>query len=309
MIAVAEGQHVLIDTDIGDDVDDAFALALATRLPSLRLCGVTTVAGPVIKRARLAQTVLQAAGATNVPVAAGSSSTLRGRAGSERCSHCSAALLDLGANTNPAPDADATNLILHCSQAAPLTLITLGPLTNIALALQRDPTLAQRARLVAMGGKLGVPYPDWNIRCDPEAVRIVLASGMPIRFVGMHLTMRCKLQPEQMQRLLAGSTPLARLLARCVMLWRTWHRRMPILHDPLTVAVAAEPELVALHKRRVSIIGGLLTTSRYGQPNASICTNLDLAQFHTMLDRYLLGDDIQPNQAPTFAQRLIRRFV
>lgn len=302
------GQDVLIDTDAGDDVDDAFALALAARMPALNVRAVTTVAGPVVERARLAQTILVAAGAGDIPVATGSSTTLSGRAGSARCSHCAVALPD-GANAYAALEKDATDLILRCSQEAPLTLITLGPLTNIALALQRDPALAQRARLVAMGGKLGVPYPDWNIRCDPEAVSVVLASGMPITFVGMHLTMRCKLRPEQMQRLFAGSTPLTRLLARCVLLWRTRQRRMPILHDPLTVAVAADPTLVELHKRHVDVVGGLLTTSRYGQPNASVCTNLNLARFHTMLDTCLLGGNTEPNQTPTCVQKLVRRLA
>ena len=71
----------------------------------------------------------------------------------------------------------ATDLILACSHAsAPLTIIALGPLTNIAAALARDPALARRARLVAMAGKLGYPYPDWNLRCDPDAGRRVLAA-------------------------------------------------------------------------------------------------------------------------------------
>src|SRR5215207_3093956 len=80
-------QSVLIDTDIGDDVDDAFGLALALRLPQLRVRGVTTVAGPVQGRARLAQIILSAAGSADLPVAPGSSAMSDGRAGSERFSH------------------------------------------------------------------------------------------------------------------------------------------------------------------------------------------------------------------------------
>src|SRR5215207_8905464 len=80
-------QSVLIDTDIGDDVDDAFGLALALRLPQMRVRGVTTVAGPVQARARLAQSILSAAGHTSVPVAPGSSTMSDGRMGSGRFSH------------------------------------------------------------------------------------------------------------------------------------------------------------------------------------------------------------------------------
>src|SRR5215212_6383431 len=80
-------QSVLIDTDIGDDVDDAFGLALALRIPQLRVRGVTTVAGPVEARARLAQSIIAAAGHTGVPVALGSSTMSDGSMRSERFSH------------------------------------------------------------------------------------------------------------------------------------------------------------------------------------------------------------------------------
>src|SRR5215212_7885390 len=80
-------QSVLIDTDIGDDVDDAFGLALALRIPQLRVRGVTTVAGPVQARAQLAQSILAAAGHTGVPVVPGSSTMSDGRTGSGRFSH------------------------------------------------------------------------------------------------------------------------------------------------------------------------------------------------------------------------------
>src|SRR5690349_9628058 len=138
-------QSVLIDTDIGDDVDDAFGLALALRLPQLRVRGVTTVAGPVQARAQLAQSILAAAGHTGVPVVSGSSTMSDGRAGSDRFSH--QPLLDLGtgdwrlgAESLPVSSAQspaaspqpptATELILSASRTStPLTIIALGPLT------------------------------------------------------------------------------------------------------------------------------------------------------------------------------------
>src|SRR4051794_19438553 len=163
-------RSVLIDTDIGDDVDDAFGLALALRMPQLRVRGVTTVSGVVQARAQLAQTLLIAAGYSDVPVAPGSSTMSDGRAGSNRFSHqavleLSAKDSGLAAESLPIPSSqsldsnrqpsNATELILACSHsAAPLTIIALGPLTNIAAALAHDPALAQRARLVAMAGKL-----------------------------------------------------------------------------------------------------------------------------------------------------------
>jgi purine nucleosidase len=292
-------QSVLIDTDIGDDIDDAFALALALRLPWLRLRGVTTVAGPVRERARLAQLILAAAGCADVPVAPGSSVMSDGRPGSARFSQQPVLGREIGdwrllnpqspiSNLQPL---DATDLIISCSQAsAPLTIIALGPLTNIAAALARDPTLTRRARLVAMAGKLGYPYPDWNLRCDPAAARRVLASGMPITLVGMHVTMSAKMRAPQLQRLFAGPDALGAALARCVLAWRTWKRRIPILHDALTVAIAADPTLAQLAPRRV-LVGwrGFSLAARLTTPNALVCTSADQQQFHTLLETYLLG--------------------
>lgn len=295
-------QSIWIDTDIGDDVDDAFALALAALLPGLRLCGVSTVAGPVTQRAQLARLLLAAAGRPDLPVVAGSSTMRDGRAGPAKFSH--APLLahrPAGANRLPSlPDApyhNAVDEILQCSHScAPLTLIAIGPLTNIAAALARDPTLATRVRLVAMAGKLGLPYPDWNIRCDPVAARDVLASGITATLVGMHVTMRCKLRPEQVHRLFAAAlqnpASLQAVLARCVLAWRSWQRRLPILHDVLAVALAADPTLLRRAPRRVRVAaGGFSFASRRGPPNAFVCTDLDLARFHALIETFLLGVD------------------
>lgn len=292
-------QSVLIDTDIGDDIDDAFGLALALRLPWLRVRGLTTVSGPVQERARLAQIIMEAAGCADMPVAPGSSVMSDGRAGSGRFSQqpvLERGIGDsrLGVEQSPISNRqslDATDLIISCSQdSAPLTIIALGPLTNIAAALARDPTLTRRARLVAMAGKLGYPYPDWNLRCDPAAAWRVLGSGMPITLVGMHVTMGAKMRAPQLQRLFSGHDPLGVALARCVLAWRTWKRRMPILHDALTVAIAADPTLAHLAPRRV-LVGwsGFSLATRLTTPNALVCTGVDQQQFHRLLETYLLG--------------------
>jgi purine nucleosidase len=283
-------QQCLIDTDIGDDVDDAFGLALAAVLPSVHLCGVTTVSGPVASRASLARQLLAAAG-QEPPVVPGSSTMSNGRPGSARFSHWPVlgSFPHSNRGSEPAGQYAATQLILDRSyDRAPLTIVAIGPLTNIAAALQRDPTLAQRARLVAMGGKLGLPYPDWNFRCDPPAAQRVLGSGMPITLVGMHVTMRCKMEPHQVHQVFAGRHPTTVQLARCVLAWRTWKRRIPILHDALTVAVAADATLARLVARRVRVFDSGFSIAQRGRPNALVCTTIDAARFHLLIDTYLL---------------------
>jgi inosine-uridine nucleoside N-ribohydrolase len=281
-----------IDTDIGDDIDDAFALALATRLPQLQLLGVSTVGGPVEQRAALARHFLALGGHPNVPVIAGSSTTLTGQPGSAKfhawpdCGDGSAGLEESARRHDPG---DVPPGRLYGGDT--LLIIALGPLTNIALALRADPTLAQRARLVMMGGKLGFSYPDWNLRCDPPAARVVLNSGMPVTMVGMHLTLRTKLSPARTQRLFARQhDPLATALARNVFVWRTWKRRMPYLHDVLAVAIAADPILATFEQRRVSIgPWGFSRAERRGPPNALVATDFDRSRYETLLDISLFG--------------------
>ena len=110
-------------------------------------------------------------------------------------------------------------------------------------------------------------------------------SGMPITLVGMHVTLGAKMRAEQLRRLFAEPDPLSVALARCVLAWRTWKRRMPILHDALTVAVAADPTLAHLRPRRV-FVGwrGFSFATRMAVPNALVCTAVDLGRFHALLD-------------------------
>ncbi len=280
--------NVLIDTDIGDDVDDAFALALAARLPDLRLCGVTTVVGPVERRAALAAALLAAAGRPDVPVVAGARAMSDGRPGPARFSH---EIGEWGETIGGFSKVQVTDFVLALSRDhAPLTIIGLGPLTNIAAALGRDPALAGRARLVAMGGALCPPYPDWNLRCDPAAARAVLRSGLPVTLVGMHVTRRARFGPARLRRLLATDDPLARVLGRCVLAWRTWQRRTPILHDALTVAIAWDPALARLEARRV-LVGwrGFSAALRRGPPNALVCLDAAIARFDRLLAAALLS--------------------
>ncbi|MBC8075538.1 MAG: nucleoside hydrolase, partial [Chloroflexales bacterium] len=216
---------------------------------------------------------------TDVPVLPGSSAMRNGQPGSTRFTH-SVEIGDWGL---------ATNLQSLISSLQSPTIIALGPLTNVAAALDRDPTLAQRAQVVAMAGKLGAPYPDWNLRCDPLAARRVLASGVPLRMVGMHLTLRTKMRPAQLQRLFGRDDALGRFLGRCVLEWRTRKRRMPFLHDVLTVAAAADPSLITWQPRRV-LIGprGFSLALRTGRPNALVGVGVDIDRFWRMVEGELL---------------------
>ena len=261
-------QTLLIDTDTASD--DAVALIMALRHPSARVVGITTVAGNVgVEQAtRNALLVTELAG-RDVPVFAGCDRPLLRPAADANWFHGRDGLGDQGfapqrrtAESQHAVDA----LIDLTHQHDGLSLVTLGPLTNVAAALIRDPSLARRVgRCVVMGGNpccVGnvTPAAEYNIWCDPEAAQIVMQSGMPIELVGWHLCRgEAALNPAEIQQVRAIDTPLARFAIDCNRTAAAAYTAQTgeagiSLPDPTAMAVAIDPA-VATHasSHRVTI--------------------------------------------------------
>src|SRR5579884_2393043 len=255
--------HVLIDTDIGDDIDDALALALALSSPEIELHGVTTVFGNTQLRARLAAQLLHVYGCADIPVAAGLSFPLQMR---HRPSGVPQAAI-----LNPhVPErisaSSAPEFIIQQALAYPnqLTLVCIGPLTNIATALQMEPRLFLLIRsIVMMGGTSGLPIREQNVSSDPLAARYVFSSGIPITLLGINITRRCQMLPGDLERLRASCTQQAQLLYKLLSVWQRhrprWHPQLPYLHDPLTNAALCAPHLFEFKEItvRVAIDGPL----------------------------------------------------
>lgn len=249
--------HVLIDTDIGDDIDDALALALTLCSPEIELHGVTTVFGDTQLRARLAAHLLRTYGRADIPVAAGLPFPLQMR------HHPSG--VPQAAILNPhVPErvsaSSAPEFIIQQALAYPnlLTLICIGPLTNIATALQMEPRLFLLVRrIVMMGGISSLPIPEWNVRSDPLAARYVLSSGIPITLIGLNITRRCQFLPGDLERLRAACSPQTKLLNQLINVWQRhrprWHPRLPYLHDPLTIAAICAPRLFEFQEITVRV--------------------------------------------------------
>lgn len=243
---------LIIDTDIGDDIDDALAIALALNWPGADLIGITTVFRNVKERARLALTELKVYN-RDIPVHMGIGHPLINDAdlGAIPC-QCAAADKSIEVPVGK----NAVDFIIDtCMSSSDLiTLVPIGPLTNIAAALRLEPRLAQKVRIVLMGGYIGKPQPEWNIMCDPEAAHIVMSSGADITMVGLDVTMRCQMQPQHMQAFEASSKPEIRFLYELIKLWQgSAVGRMPILHDPLAVTVALDPSFVTLKPMDIQI--------------------------------------------------------
>lgn len=250
---------VLIDTDIGDDIDDALALALAVCSPEIELVGVTTVFGDTQRRARLAAHLLRVFGREDIPVAMGSGIPLQPR---QRPSlvHQAGELDALTAQPPLSPLLGA-EFIAQMAQTyrGKLTLLCIGPLTNVARAFVANPQLFLAVkRIVLMGGTSGLPFPEWNIRSDARAAQIVLGAGVPVTMIGWNITTRCRLHEHDIELLAGLATPQARLLSELITIWRAhrpwWHPAQPFLHDPLAVAALCRPELLRFAEMPVRVL-------------------------------------------------------
>ena len=209
----------LIDTDTASD--DAVALIMALRSPHIQVLAITTVAGNVdVHQASRNALYTAELCDSKVPVFTGSKQPLKRL-------HISASWFHgrdgLGDHGYPPPRRSpekqpAVDAIIHTIEAHPgLVVVTLGPLTNIALALQKKPGIAANvSRCVVMGGAPCcegnvTPAAEYNIWCDPEAARIVFRSGLPIELVGWHLCRgEAVLDPSNIQQVLSFGTPVAK---------------------------------------------------------------------------------------------------
>ena len=257
---------VFIDTDIGDDIDDALALALALHSSEIALCGVTTVFGDTQQRARLAAHLLHIFGHDAVPVAAGLPTPLQPRRRPSGVPQ--AAILDDCPVSPTLTSTSAPELIVQTALAhyGRLTLLCLGPLTNVATALRIEPLLSMAIRrIVMMGGSSSIPFPEWNVRNDATAASIVLAASIPVTMLGWNVTTRCQLREKDLELLRCNDSPQTQLLSQLIAIWQR-HRlrwphcrprqrpRLPYLHDPLTVVALCAPHLLRFEEMTARVL-------------------------------------------------------
>lgn len=317
----------VIDTDTASD--DAVALILALRTPSVDVKAVTVVAGnvPLEVASRNARYTLELCGA-DVPVYEGARRPLEREAHTAQWFHGQDGLGDRGypppkASARPEP---AVSALVDTILANPgITVVTLGPLTNLALALKEHPEIAASIeRCIVMGGAACTvgnvtPAAEYNIWCDPEAARICFRSPMPIEMVGWELCRgAAAIGRDDVERLRKIGSPFATFAvdsnAIALEVNQTLFGEEGIgLPDPVAMAVAIQPDLVTHRSRHAVDIEcqGLLTrgmtvvdrldvvhrmaVSREGwpdelatrKPNVSVCWAIDAERFKAMLFRAL----------------------
>jgi purine nucleosidase len=282
----AAPEKVIIDTDIGDDIDDAFALALAVKSPELEVLGITTTFGDTETRARIADRFLGEIGRSDIPVFAGKKTSAK--------TSMSQARYGDGSRFTKASHADAVDFLLAQIQKYPgeITLIGIGPLMNVGEAIDRDAaTFRKLKRVVIMGGSvrrgygdLGYnehvpPQPEWNILNDVASAQKLFASGVPVYVMPLDST-QLKLDEVKREFLFTRGTPVTDQLT---ILYHLWAQQTPTLFDPMAVAFAIRPELCPATPLHIRVDEKGFTREEPGPANAQVCLDSkpdDFFQFY-----------------------------
>jgi len=289
-------EKVIVDTDVGDDIDDAFSLALAATSPDVDLLGVTTAWGDTGLRARLADRLICVAGREDVPVAAG-----------ERTADSTPFTQARWAERAPARDyPNAIDFLAAQIRRYPgqITLVEIAPETNLGALIARDPTLIRALkRVVVMGGSIDRGYNDfgytpqhrpdaeYNIVSDIPAARAVLGSGVPVVVMPLDST-QIKFDEVRRSLLFADGTPLSDALTLLYHQWRqnnAWGQDTPTLFDVVPMAYVIAPELCPTTRMRIEVNDKGYTRQVTGVANADVCLNSESDKIITLLMTRLLA--------------------
>jgi len=296
-VMAADRIPLLIDTDIGADIDDAFALALAIASPEVELVGVTTVGkgekrDPYVRhlskdrdedRAWLVCRFLTQVGLKDIPVAAGADPQPKSEIDWQiQYRRHPAAIYNR--TLTPTKESAVELMTRLTKEREGLTIIALGPLTNVARFIKEQPESAKRVKqFVVMGGSIGVGYdgkpkpePEWNIKSDIPAAKTVFQSGLPLTIVPLDATATVKLDKDQRDRLFSARTPLTYQVQN---LYELWDKETPILFDPVALVAAFNDRFLTLGHATLSVNDDGMTTVSKGLPNARFATKSNADEF------------------------------
>ena len=246
---------IILDTDLGDSIDDAMALAFALRSPELDVRAVTTVIDDVESKTRLAWKMLGILNRRDIALAMGAVEPLL-----DPVMATSSKEFDVLTRNDTIPDAArrrAVDLIVDTllQSRQKITLVAIGPLTNVALALKTDPRIKNNIeRIVIMGGAYFTNEAEYNFKRDHTAAEIVFQSGVPITAVGLDVTSPGKLREKDLDQLRLATDPMGQFIVRLLDLAeQETHEAHPTLHDPLAITVIFRPDLVDFQPGTVDV--------------------------------------------------------
>lgn len=287
-------EKVILDTDIGDDIDDAFALALLLHSPRVQLLGITTAWGDTDLRARLVERFLEDTGHAGIPIAAGPATKSTNNFSQRRYAE--------GGAAQHWPD--AAGFILDQIRRYPgeVTLVSIAPFTTVAAAIHKDPATFRRLkRVVIMGGSIHRGYgdlgylpnhgaqPEYNVYSDVAASQALFSAGVPIYMMPLDST-QLKLDEVLRTTLFSQGT---RTTDALTLLYQQWSAATgyatPTLFDAMATAYVLDPSLCPTEPMHIRVDERGNTVAEPGSPNANVCLDSDSDHFfhfyfHTVLD-------------------------
>ena len=275
-------EKVIIDTDIGDDIDDAFAIALALKSPELEILGISTTFGDTEARAKIVDRLLGEAGRIDIPVLAGTPTHTTNVMNQRRYGE--------GGHFARASHPSAADFIFEQIRRYPgqITLIAIGPLMNVGALIDKDPaTFLKLKRVVIMGGSIECGYgelwfcpqrgPDaeWNIINDIPSAKKLFLSGVQLYVMPLDST-QLKLDETKRAYLFKQGAPLTDSLT---LLYHEWGQQTPTLFDPVTVAFILDPKICPVEPMHIRVDDKGFTRREPGPPNAQVCMHSDAEAF------------------------------
>ncbi|MRW94056.1 nucleoside hydrolase [Duganella sp. FT80W] len=299
VLAQAAPQKVIVDMDIGDDIDDAFALGLLLQSPDIEIVGITTAWGDTALRAQLLERLLRETGHSQIPVAQGIL-TKDNPQPFTQARYAQRGKLP--------PKIDAVNFMLEQIKRQPgqITLLALGPLTNVGAAIERDAATFGKLKQVAMmGGSVRSGYrksqyvpsrpadKEYNIASDIAGAQKLFTSGVPIVMMPVDST-QIRLDEVERNALLGHGSPVTDQLALLYHQWidayQPWSSNMPSLFDVVPVAWMIDPTVCPTTPLHIVVDKDGYTREQAGKPNAQVCLASDQKRFFEILMPRLLKD-------------------
>jgi inosine-uridine nucleoside N-ribohydrolase len=278
---------IILDTDIGTAVDDAFALGLVTASPELELAGITTCGEGADDRAWLACRFLTQVGVKAMPVSIGAGPQPAGKLDEQiQYRRHPAAIFNRTLKPTKESAVEWTAKTLK-DRPGEITLVCIGPLTNTARLLKEHPEAkAHIKRIVLMGGSIDLGYdgkkeavPEWNVKSDIQAARSVFASGVPLVVVPLDATVPLTLSRQQREDLFS---PRNMLTLQVQNLFELWDKGEPLtLFDPAAVAAVIDEKLFTWKEYSLAVDEQGKTVVTDGKPNARVAVGVDAERFRT----------------------------
>ncbi len=280
-------QKIILDCDLGDDIDDAFAVALILISPEFEVLGLVMDYGNTPKRAQIACRMLYEIGREDIPVVMGRKTK----------DHYSPQFYWGEGFSRVKPiETDAVDFIIQNLKKYPkeIILFTVGPVPNMKDVLDEDPEVLNLAKHIYsmfgsfyMGyGRDPVPDAEWNVRCDVDASRAFVSSGAPITYVPLDITSFIELNEANRLRLLMRQSPLTNALCG---LYALWDQETPVLYDVVAIGMALWPDLFSTRPAHIKVIdGGYTVIDESQKPNSHVGMSINEDEFiKRIMDRYL----------------------